>query len=113
MDQNDFKYWLMVTALPHHSDHEKLAAMQEATDSFQSVTITMQVNGIEIDDAEKFVDRMYKQYRDQVMKDAADLLEQHTSYDEAQDIFTETMDLMRKLVRKQMSLAGFELPDPE
>lgn len=110
MGRDQFLGWLLPTTLAKHSPKE-VERFGEATDHFQAVTITMQINGIEVHDAERFLIEMGAQYDQQVEADARRLLDEHTRYMEAEDIVSAAFSEARQAIRQQLQALGLNVED--
>lgn len=100
-NRESFLSWVVTTTLPHFKNDQKFEELSAATDKFRSISITMQINGIEVNDAEKFLDRLYAEYTYQVKKHAKELVKEHTQYAEAEDIVDSVFKEARNSIRKQ------------
>lgn len=112
MNRDDFVKWLIPTALSSQLiKPDEFERFSEATDGFQSITITMQINGIEVRDAERFLNEMAAQYDRQVEADARRLLNEHTRYMEAEDIVSAAFGEARQAIRAQLKALGLDVED--
>ena len=109
----DFLSWLVITSVNKHVDKQDATyvEMSAATKQWTEVTITMQINGVEVDNAESFLERMGRQYDEEVLRAAGGLLDEHLRFTELEDSLTAIMDDAREAVRQKLRDAGIVLPD--
>lgn len=75
MGRTEFLHWILPVVLGDLLQREGVERLSQATTNFTEVTMTMQINGIEVD-AEAFIDATQRHMRACVETEAARLVEE-------------------------------------
>lgn len=114
LDRNSFMSFVLIHLLGTQTeDKAKLAQFSTATNHFKDVTITMQINGVEVEDPESLFIRFKEYFDTSVAKYAHKHILEHTRYQTAEDIMDSTFREAREVVRRKLKEKGFDVGAPE
>lgn len=108
---NDFKHWMLpnlTTGMPM----EKLDELAEATDKWQHVMLTIQINGVPVS-AEAFIEGVKRNMEWWAEKEAHRLLTEAAQFEKLSETLHEVERAVTWLVRRKVREAGVELPYEE
>lgn len=115
MDRTKFLHWILPVVLSDLLQREGVERLKEATTNFTEVTMTMQINGIEVD-AEAFIDATQRHMKVRVEEEAARLVEgspERESIRAADDAVTQILEEAYSAIKTRYEAIGVRFPQDD
>lgn len=101
---------LLINVVPQ--DKETFEQLSAATEKFTNVTVTMHVNGIEVD-VDKFLDRIQSQFDWSVEARAKELVREVVRFDELQQTISDVEHAVKRDCYDKLRKLGVEIHEDD